>query len=99
MLRRSLTPYLVRDASLYPVVTLTGPRQSGKTTLARATFPEHAYLSLELPDQRRFAREDPRGFLAQFTRPAVLDEVQHVPDLCRTSRWRSMRIPPPAGSC
>ena len=64
-----------------PHTTLSGPRQSGKTTLARAAFPSHQYLSLELIDQRRFAQEDPRGFLAAIKGPAVLDEIQHVPDL------------------
>lgn len=78
---RLLTAYLIRDAGYYPVVTLTGPRQSGKTTLARAAFPSHQYLSLELIDQRRFAQEDPRGFLDGIKGPAILDEVQHVPDL------------------
>jgi len=63
------------------VVTLTGPRQSGKTTLVRAAFPSHRYLSLELIDQRRFAQEDPRGFLTQLDGPVILDEIQHVPDL------------------
>jgi hypothetical protein len=78
---RLLTEYLIRDAGYYPVVTLTGPRQSGKTTLARAAFPSHRYLSLESIDQRRFAQEDPRGFLAGIKGPAILDEIQHVPDL------------------
>ena len=65
-----------------PVVTLTGPRQSGKTFLARATFPKHAYVSLEDPDERSLAAADPRGFLSRFTRqPVILDEVQRSPDL------------------
>ncbi|HSM49913.1 MAG TPA: ATP-binding protein [Thermoanaerobaculia bacterium] len=81
MIPRLLGPYLRRDAGLYPVVTLTGPRQSGKTTLCRAVFPDHDYRSLELPDQRLFAREDPRGFLAACEGPVILDEVQHVPEL------------------
>ncbi len=81
MKNRLLKDYLIRDAGYYPVVTLTGPRQSGKTTLARDAFPAHRYLSLELLDQRRFAREDPRGFLDQLKGPAILDEIQHVPDL------------------
>lgn len=81
MFPRLLAPYLRQDATYYPVLTLTGPRQSGKTTLARATFPDHAYVSLEAPDQRRFASADPRGFLAQFTGPVILDEIQHTPDL------------------
>ena len=81
MIRRTLEPRLRRAADMYPVVTLTGPRQSGKTTLARHTFPEHDYVSLEEPDQQSFAREDPRGFLDQFPDKAVLDEVQRVPTL------------------
>jgi len=63
----------------FPVVTLTGPRQSGKTTLVREIFDEYAYVSLEAPDIREFALEDPRGFLSQFKKPAVLDEVQRAP--------------------
>jgi predicted AAA+ superfamily ATPase len=78
---RLLTDYLLRDAGYYPVVTLTGPRQSGKTTLVQAAFPSHRYLSLKTIDQRDFAREDPRGFLAQLDGPVILDEIQHVPDL------------------
>ncbi len=81
MIKRHLETYLLRDARHYPVLTLTGPRQSGKTTLARATFASHRYVSLEQIDQRRFAREDPLGFLARFNGPVIIDEVQHVPDL------------------
>jgi len=81
MINRTLTTRLLKAASQFPVVTLTGPRQSGKTTLVRAVFEDYAYLSLELPDQRRFALQDPRGFLAQFDGPVVLDEVQRAPDL------------------
>ena len=65
----------------YPVITITGPRQSGKTTLARAAFPEKPYVSLESPDEREFAATDPRGFLARWPEGAILDEVQHVPAL------------------
>ncbi|MBM3321521.1 MAG: ATP-binding protein [Candidatus Eisenbacteria bacterium] len=81
MIRRALLPVLHRSAKQYPVVTLTGPRQSGKTTLARAAFPRHRYVSLEDPDDGRFAREDPRGFLNQFAGSVILDEVQRAPDL------------------
>ena len=81
MLRRHLTPILEAAARDYPVVTLTGPRQSGKTTLVRAVFPQHAYISLENPDHREFALEDPRGFLGQFETGVILDEVQRSPDL------------------
>ena len=62
-------------------MTLTGPRQSGKTTLCRAALPQLRYLNLEAPDQRDFAESDPRGFLAQATDGAVIDEIQHVPEL------------------
>ncbi|MEX2583926.1 MAG: ATP-binding protein [Gemmatimonadota bacterium] len=62
-------------------VAVTGPRQSGKTTLCRATFGEHQYVSLEPLDTREFAVTDPRGFLAQYSGPAILDEVQRAPEL------------------
>ena len=81
MIPRHLAGALIRAVAQYPVVTLTGPRQAGKTTLLRAVFPHHRYVSLEVPDERRFAVEDPRGFLARFAGPAILDEAQHVPDL------------------
>lgn len=81
MIRRTLEPHLRRLFDGYPAVTITGPRQSGKTTLARSTFPDLPYASLENPDTRRFATEDPRGFLAQFSSGAILDEIQNTPDL------------------
>jgi len=65
----------------YPIVTITGPRQSGKTTLCRMSFPELPYISLEAPDHRRRAMEDPRGFLAACGKGAVLDEIQRAPEL------------------
>ncbi len=81
MIVRDLAPKLTEAAQTWPSITLTGPRQSGKTTLCRALFPQHRYETLEAPDVRAFAAEDPRGFLAQFPQGAVLDEVQRVPDL------------------
>ena len=81
MIARDLAPKLLRAASQSPAVTLTGPRQSGKTTLCRALFPRHRYVSLESPDERAFATDDPRAFLARFPQGAVLDEVQRTPDL------------------
>ena len=81
MITRDLASQLTRAATWSPSVTVTGPRQSGKTTLCRATFPDHPYRSLEAPDDRAFAIEDPRAFLAQFPDGAVIDEVQRVPDL------------------
>jgi len=81
MIRRTIETTLREVAGQYPVVTLTGPRQSGKTTLVRAIFKDHEYASLEDPEVRGFALEDPRGFLAQFSGPVVLDEAQRAPDL------------------
>ncbi len=65
----------------FPIVTITGPRQSGKTTLARAIFTDKPYASLEDPDIRLFARDDPRSFLDRFPDGAVLDEIQRCPEL------------------
>lgn len=81
MIRRRLERALRGASGRMPVVTLTGPRQSGKTTLAKAVFPDHAYVSLETPDRRRHALEDPRGFLAAFPGPVIIDEAQRAPEL------------------
>ena len=82
MIPRDIAPWLERAARTWPSITLTGPRQSGKTTLCRELFPHLPYRSLEAPDVRAFAAEDPRAFLAQLPDGAVIDEVQRVPDLC-----------------
>lgn len=81
MIYRDITPRLLHSATQSPAITLTGPRQGGKTTLCRALFPQHPYVTLEAPDTRAFATGDPRAFLAQFPTGAVIDEVQRVPDL------------------
>ncbi len=81
MVQRIAGPRLVELGRWYGVVAVTGPRQSGKTTLARTTFRDRPYASLEDPDTRRFALADPRGFLLQFPDGAVLDEVQRAPEL------------------
>jgi uncharacterized protein len=65
----------------FPIVTITGPRQSGKTTLAKLIFADKPYRSLEDPDIRQAAQDDPRGFLARFPDGAVLDEVQRCPEI------------------
>ena len=70
----------------YPVLTITGPRQSGKTTLARMLRPKARYVSLEDPDTRLFATEDPRGFLADLGDVAIIDEVQRSPNCYRTCK-------------
>ncbi len=81
MIRRDIETRLKALAGRYPVVTLTGPRQSGKTTLCKMAFPHHDYLSLERPDIREFAQSDPLGFLAGHPGGLVIDEVQRVPEL------------------
>ena len=81
MIEREITPHLRRRFSQYPIVTVTGPRQSGKTTLCRNTFPDLPYANLKAFDVREFADADPRRFLAQFPDGAVLDEIQNVPRL------------------
>ena len=81
MIKRTLTPKLTDLAQKFQVITLTGPRQSGKTTLVRAAFPSLAYVSLEEPDIRQIALTDPRGFLANYPAGAILDEIQNTPEL------------------
>jgi hypothetical protein len=81
LLNRTTETVLKDLAGKYPVVTITGPRQSGKTTLCRKVFFHKPYANLESPDVRQFAVDDPRGFLAQYPDGAVLDEIQRAPDL------------------
>lgn len=81
MIPRTAAHTLERLARGFPVVALTGPRQSGKTTLARAVFSSKPYVSLENPDEREFALNDPKRFLARFPEGAILDEVQRCPSL------------------
>lgn len=81
MIPRTLSSALTQLAMQYPVVTVTGPRQSGKTTLCRASFPDKPYLNLESPDTREYALTDPRGFLNGYPDGAILDEIQRAPDL------------------
>ncbi len=80
-LQRNIEKEVLAMAKDYPVITITGPRQSGKTTLARHLFSHLPYQSLENPDTRLLAESDPRRFLNQFEKGAVLDEIQHVPQL------------------
>ena len=81
MIDRDLAPQLRRAAAQFPAVTLTGPRQSGKSTLCRALFSHLPHVSLEAPDTRSYASRDPRAFLEGVPEGAVIDEVQRVPEL------------------
>jgi predicted AAA+ superfamily ATPase len=81
MIPRKSTKELVALSERFKSVAVIGPRQSGKTTLVRNVFPNKAYVSLENPDTRNFALEDPRGFLAMYPQGAILDEVQRAPQI------------------
>lgn len=81
MYHRELEPELINLSEAYPVVAITGPRQSGKTTLAQKVFPEKPYINLEELDIREMATLDPRGFLSQYPEGAILDEIQQAPQL------------------
>lgn len=82
-IRRKMLPYIVQAAKEFPVIAIVGPRQTGKTTLAKIAFPEHTYISLEDLDMRLLASEDPRRFLNDYPSASglILDEIQHVPQL------------------
>ncbi|MBI5273562.1 MAG: ATP-binding protein [Chlamydiales bacterium] len=81
MFKREIETELKDLAKGYPIVTVIGPRQSGKTTLVQHAFPEKLYANLEFPDVRAMALQDPRGFLEQFPDGAILDEIQRAPQL------------------
>lgn len=81
MINRTLEKKLLQLWEQFPVITLTGPRQSGKTTLVKHAFKGMDYVSLEDPDNREFAHEDPRGFLATYDKGAIIDEAQRAPEL------------------
>lgn len=81
MIHRILSQKVAAAAGKMPVIVITGPRQSGKSTLVRQVFPAYRYINLEVPSSRRFAEEDPEGFLRSLGNQVILDEIQRVPDL------------------
>ncbi len=81
MIQRDLAPLLLKMAEKMPILSVTGPRQSGKTTLVQACFPEYSYVNLELPESRQLAITDPRAFLQIRKKGLIIDEAQRVPDL------------------
>src|ERR1700728_2070936 len=81
MIDRDVEPRLKMLARQFPAIILTGPRQSGKSTVCQKVFANLPYATLESPDVRAFASEDPRGFLKQFPKGAILDEIQNCPQL------------------
>ena len=81
MIKRTIRTELAKLAKQFPVVTVTGPRQSGKTTLVQMQFPKYAYCNLEHPETRRLAQSDPNAFFDLYPAPVIIDEVQRVPEL------------------
>ena len=81
MIHRDLTKELIKTMAAYPVVTLTGPRQAGKTTLAQQCFPRFSYATLEDPAVRNLAENDPKAFFRKYSEPLIIDEVQRVPNI------------------
>lgn len=81
MIKREISKKIIALSKKYPVVTLTGARQTGKTTLLKSLFPKLPYVNLEDIDNRKLAENDPRGFLSNYPKGAVIDEVQQVPSL------------------
>lgn len=81
MIKREITKELLLQLQEYPIVTLLGPRQAGKTTLVRNVLPEYDYVSLENPENRMLATEDPKAFLKRYQGKTIFDEIQRTPDL------------------
>ena len=81
LITRKMSAVLKEKSAQYPIVTITGPRQSGKTTLSKMTFPGYEYISLEKPDVRRRAQNDPNSFFENFKNKVIVDEIQRVPEL------------------
>lgn len=81
LVKREISSHIRKLAKQLPVVTITGPRQSGKTTLAKEVFKNKPYFNLEIPDIREFALTDPRGFLSNIPNGAIIDEIQRAPNL------------------
>jgi uncharacterized protein len=81
MLDRIIEYKLLEMATKFPVLAITGPRQSGKTTLCKKLFKDYRYVTLENPDNKEFAQSDPKGFLDEYNDNVILDEVQNVPEL------------------
>lgn len=95
MIPRLLRSTLLERSEHYPVLTLLGPRQAGKTTLVKDSFPDFAYVNLEDPESRQFAARDPKGFLQTYNSPAIIDEIQRVPELLS---WIQVKVDAQGGN-
>src|SRR6185437_15283363 len=80
-INRTIAKFIKEQKTKFPILGITGPRQSGKTTLLKHLFKDYTYVSLENPDMRTFASDDPNGFLKKYDSNVILDEVQRVPEL------------------
>lgn len=81
MIKRILSTKILKTSKVAPIIGIVGPRQSGKTTLAKEVFPNYTYVNLEQPDTRQYAQNDPKAFLDQYDNHIILDEIQRVPEL------------------
>ena len=81
MIKRTIAATVERYAKSYPAVTILGPRQAGKTTLAKMLFPSHSYANLETREARELAENDIKSFFSLYPPPVIIDEVQTVPDI------------------
>jgi len=82
MIKRTIEEKAVFLSKKYPVLTITGPRQSGKTTLVQSVFPEHLYFTLENPQTRTLLLNDPHGFFVSYkNKKLIIDEIQYIPEL------------------
>lgn len=81
MIKRILLTKILKTSKVAPIIGIVGPRQSGKTTLAKEVFPKYTYVNLEQPDTRQYAQNDPKAFLDQYDNHIILDEIQRVPEL------------------
>ncbi len=75
-IKRTIVKIMREQITKFPILALTGPRQSGKTTLLKSLFKDYTYISLENPDNREFAEDDPKGFPSLYQHKVILDEVQ-----------------------
>src|SRR3990172_7313952 len=99
MFKRTLSGKLSALAKKFPVVSIMGPRQSGKTTLSKKVFEDHDYVSLEEPDEREFALADPKGFLRRFSGGVILDAVQRFVRLCAGRTGQLLNLSSLASDC
>ena len=81
LIKRELSHSINNSMHGFPVITITGPRQSGKTTFAKMNFPDYEYVSLENPDSREYATSDPKDFIKRYSNKVIIDEFQRVPEL------------------